>query len=189
MNATFGSERSATMRVTKRLGISGVSMRVKATSGPRGVGVLRDEQPAEAGRRPQRAGIAGERSAATMMPPARSPPYASLVRSPALRGWPSPASSPAANGNATPSGTQSPHVAARRPADEPAARFERGLVAAVVLRAPDVLEPGELRVGVDLVEREELPSGRRGDRGALVGGADRIVGAHPAREIAVARNW
>ena len=160
-------------------------MRDEGDVGPGGVGVLRDEQPAEAGRRPERAGVArralgGDDDAAGAIG------AVDVARQIARAGgWRSPASIRPGTGTrrrAAPSRRTSP------PADPP---MNRQLASSAAWLPPlfcvrhTCWNAGELRVGVDLVEREELPAGRRGDGGALVGGADRIVGAHPAREIAV----
>src|SRR5436190_23888687 len=114
MYAAFGSDRSGTMRVTKRLGMTAVSTRVKTTSAPAASAFF------DTKRRPKLVAAHSvpaspvERSAATMTPPVRSVPYPSPVRSPARRLGDSGVVF-TANGNGTPSGTQSPQIAVAEP--------------------------------------------------------------------------
>src|SRR3954466_14783402 len=114
MNAAFGSARSGTIRVTERFGITGVSIRVKTTDGPSASAFFDTKSRPKLVAAHSVPASSGDRSAATIMPPARSAPNASLVRSPGLRLAES-AFDPAGNGNATPSGTQSPQTAAADP--------------------------------------------------------------------------
>ena len=74
MNAAFGSVRSATMRVTKRFGMSGVSMRVKATSAPAASAFFETKSRPKLVAAHSVPASSGERSAATIIPPARSAP-------------------------------------------------------------------------------------------------------------------
>src|SRR5262249_39009028 len=108
-NAALTSVRSGKMRVTNRFGVTGVSMRVKTTAGPAPSAFFETKSRPGLGAAHSGRASSVERRAATMMPPVRSPPYASAVRSPGRRVADS-GVDPAANGNDTPSGIQSPHV-------------------------------------------------------------------------------